>query len=102
MYKLRTGPLQGVVEKRVFIVDMKEKSRGERERIQSMASRLCLARRGEEREKGSVRGEEEEPAKAAKRGRLKRTLEALLAEVTGLYTNKKLGEGMLRSWRSLE
>lgn len=32
------------------------------------------------------------PAKAAKRGKLKRALEELLAEVTGLYRNEKLGE----------
>lgn len=63
-----------------------------------MARRLCLARRGEETE-----GERKSvPAKVAKRGRLKRTLEELLAEVAGLYTNKKLGEGMLMSWRRLE
>ena len=42
------------------------------------------------------------PAKAAERGKLKRALEELWAEVTGIYRNEKLGEGMLTSWRSLE
>lgn len=51
-----------MVEERVFIVDMKEKSKGERERILGMASRLNVARRGEEKEKGNTRGDKEERA----------------------------------------
>lgn len=78
IHKLRTCSLQGVVEGKVFIVDMRESAprdiwkNPERERRLNMSSRLDWAMEGGEQDRGKREG--------TKRGRQKRNI----AEIPGL------------------